>query len=63
MAKSATKSAPKRKAVASGDDAPESKTTTKAQQDAAEALFVGADGAHRTEEQHENHVRRQALGY
>jgi hypothetical protein len=63
MAKSAKKAAPKRKAVASGDDAPETKTSTKAQQDAAEALFTGADGAVRTEEQHENHVRRQALGY
>jgi hypothetical protein len=54
---------PKKKSVASADDAPETKRSTKAQQEAAEALFVGADGAHRTEEQHENHVRRQALGY
>jgi hypothetical protein len=59
MAKKATK----KKAVASGDDTPETKASTKAQQDAAEALFTGADGAVRTEEQHENHVRRQALGY
>lgn len=62
MAKAAKKSAP-RKAVASGDDAPESKGSTKAQQAAAEALFTGADGAVRTEEQHENHLRRQALGF
>jgi hypothetical protein len=61
MAKSTKKTV--RKAVASGNDAPETKTSTKAQQDAAEALFTGADGAVRTEEQHENHVRRQALGY
>jgi hypothetical protein len=61
--KAATRKAAPRKAVASGDDAPETKTSTKAQQDAAEALFTGADGAVRTEEQHENHVRRQALGY
>lgn len=61
MAKS-KKAAPK-KAVASGGDAPETKRSTKAQQEAAEALFTGADGAVRNEEQHENHVRRQALGY
>jgi hypothetical protein len=60
MAKSKTS---RKKAVASGDDAPDTKGSTKAQQDAAEALFTGADGAVRTEEQHENHVRRQALGY
>jgi hypothetical protein len=59
MAKSKTT----RKAVASGDDAPDTKGSTKAQQDAAEALFTGADGAVRTEEQHENHLRRQALGF
>jgi hypothetical protein len=52
-----------KKSVASADDAPEAKRSTKDQQEAAEALFVGADGAHRTEEQHENHVRRQVLGY
>jgi hypothetical protein len=62
MAKTPKKAAP-RKTVASADDAPETKRSTKDQQEAAEALFVGADGAHRTEEQHENHVRRQALGY
>jgi hypothetical protein len=57
------KATPKRQTVASGDQAPETKTTAKAQQEAAEALFTGADGAVRTEEQHENHIRRQALGY
>lgn len=62
MAKTSRKSAP-RKAVASGDDAPDTKASTSAQQKAAEQLFQGADGAVRTEEQHENHVRRQALGY
>jgi hypothetical protein len=61
MAKSAKKTT--KKSVASGDDAPETKTSTKAQQDAAEALFTGADGAVRTEEQHANHLRRQALGF
>jgi hypothetical protein len=62
--KSATKSrAEPHKVVASDRDAPEAKRSTKAQQDAAEALFTGADGAVRTEEQHENHVRRQALGF
>jgi hypothetical protein len=65
MAKSPrkTKAAPKTQVTARGDQAPDAKATTKAQQDAAEALFTGADGAVRTEEQHENHVRRQALGY
>jgi hypothetical protein len=66
MAKSKKATAPKaatKKTVASSDDTPETKTTTKAQQEAAEALFTGADGAVRTEEQHENHVRRMALGY
>jgi hypothetical protein len=64
MAKKATtkKAAPK-KVVASDSDTPETKRGTKAQQEAAEKLFQGADGAMRTEEQHENHVRRQALGY
>jgi hypothetical protein len=62
MAKAAKKAAP-RKTVASGDDAPDTKRSTKAQQEAAEALFTGADGAVRTEEQHENHLRRQALGF
>lgn len=51
------------KQVASGDDAPDSKRSTKAQQEAAEALFTGADGAARNAEQHANHVRLQALGY
>jgi hypothetical protein len=51
------------KVVSSAEDAPETKRSTKAQQDAAEKLFQGADGAVRTEEQHENHVRRAALGY
>lgn len=71
MAKKSTKAAPKKatakaephKVVSSDTDAPETKRSTKAQQDAAEKLFQGADGAHRTEEQHENHVRRQALGF
>jgi hypothetical protein len=53
----------KRQAVASGDQAPETKSGTRAQQEAAEKLFQGADGAMRTEGQHENYVRRQALGY
>lgn len=52
-----------RQTVASGDQAPETKATTKAQQDAAEQLFQGADGAVRTEEQQANHLRRQALGF
>jgi hypothetical protein len=60
--KAAAKAAPK-KVVATDSDTPESKRSTKAQQDAAEALFTGADGAVRNEEQHENHVRRQALGF
>lgn len=55
--------APKRQAVARGDQAPETKATTKAQQKAAKALFTGADGAVRTEEQHENFLRRQATGF
>jgi hypothetical protein len=72
MAKSATKkAAPKKtttkaephKVVSSDGDTPETKRSTKDQQDAAEKLFQGADGAVRTEEQHENHVRRQALGF
>jgi hypothetical protein len=62
MAKASRKAAPK-KAVASADDAPETKRSTKDQQAAAEALFTGADGAVRTEEQNENHLRRQALGF
>jgi hypothetical protein len=44
MAKTPKKAAP-RKTVASADDAPETKRSTKDQQEAAEALFVGADGA------------------
>lgn len=64
MAKAPRKAAaPKKRTVASGDQAPETKTSPRAQQEAAEALFTGADGAVRTEEQHENHIRRQALGY
>lgn len=51
------------KQVASGDDTPETKLSPKAQKEATEKLFTHADTAHRTEEQHENHVRRQALGY
>jgi hypothetical protein len=58
-----SKTTRKTKAVASGDDAPDTKGSTKAQQDAAEALFTGADGAVRNEEQHENHLRRQAVGF
>lgn len=61
MAKKSTN--PTTKTVASGNDAPETKASTKAQQEAAEKLFQGADGAVRNEEQHENHVRRAALGY
>lgn len=57
------KTTKKTKQVASGDDAPETKRSTKAQQEAAEQLFQGADGAVRNADQHENHVRRQALGY
>jgi hypothetical protein len=63
MAKAKTTRKTVAKAVASGDDAPDTKGSTKAQQDAAEALFTGADGAVRNEEQHENHLRRQALGF
>ena len=68
MAKATKKAATKKtaepvKVVASDKDTPETKRSTKEQQEAAEALFTGADGAVRTEEQHENHVRRQALGY
>lgn len=65
MAKKATtkKAAPKRQVTATSDQAPEAKRSTKAQQDAAEKLFEGADGVARNLEQHENHVRRQALGY
>lgn len=66
MAKKATTkkaTTTKRQTVARGDQAPETKTTAKAQQEAAEALFTGADGAVRNEEQHENHLRRQALGF
>jgi hypothetical protein len=59
----AKRKASPRKAVASGDDAPDTKDSVKAQQKAAEQLFTGADGAVRTEEQHENHLRRQALGF
>ena len=62
-AKTSTKKAATKKAVASDSDTPETKRSTKAQQDAAEKLFTHADSAVRTEEQHENHVRRQALGY
>jgi hypothetical protein len=58
-----TKKAEPKKVVASDSDTPESKRSTKAQQEAAENLFTGADGAVRNEEQHENHVRRQALGF
>jgi len=61
-AKTTRKAEPK-KVVSSDSDTPESKRSLKAQQKAAENLFQGADGAVRTEEQHENHVRRQALGY
>lgn len=61
--KAATPKAAPHKTVSSGDDAPDAKKSTKAQQDAAEKLFQGADSAIRTQEQHENHVRRQALGY
>jgi uncharacterized protein (DUF2345 family) len=61
MAKRASRA--KTKQVASGDDAPDTKRSTKDQQQAAERLFQGADGAQRNEEQHENHVRRAALGY
>lgn len=62
MAKTTKKAAPK-KVVASDSDTPETKRSVKDQQDAAERLFQGADGAVRTEKQHENHVRRQALGF
>lgn len=51
------------KVVSSESDTPETKRSTKEQQEAAEKLFTHADTAVRTEEQHENHVRRQALGY
>lgn len=63
MAKASTKKAAPKKVVASDSDTPEAKRSTKAQQDAAEALFQGADGAVRNAEQQENHVRRQALGF
>lgn len=63
MAKKVTTKASPKKSVASGDDTPESKRSTMDQQEAAERLFQGADGAHRTEEQHGNHLRRQVLGY
>jgi hypothetical protein len=59
----AKRKASPRKAVASGDDAPDTKDSVKAQQKAAEQLFTGADGAVRNEEQQENHLRRQALGF
>lgn len=53
-----------------GDQAPEAKKSAKAQSDAAEKLFKDADQAARSglphdinKEQHENYVRRAALGY
>jgi hypothetical protein len=72
MAKTTTKkaSAPKRQAVQHGDQTPEAKATPKEQSDAAKKMFADADEAARagfppdmTVEQHENHVRRAALGY
>jgi hypothetical protein len=63
MAKAKTTKKAPTKTVASDSDTPETKRSTKTQQDAAEKLFQGADGAIRNEEQHENHVRRQALGF
>lgn len=62
-AKTPKKAAAKTKQVASGNDAPDTKRSTKAQQQAAEELFTHADSAVRNADQHENHVRRQALGY
>jgi hypothetical protein len=64
------KAEPKVQQTQRGDETPEAKRTTKEQQRAAEKLFANADdAAHRgyppdiTREQHENIVRRSALGY
>lgn len=69
-AKTAPKAAAPRKAVATDSDTPETKRTVAAQKAATEKLFANADDAvqrglppEMTIEQHENHVRRQALGY
>jgi len=61
--KAAPAKAEPKKVVASDTDTPETRRSTAAQQKAAEELFTGADGAVRNAEQHENHVRRQALGF
>lgn len=68
--KTSKKAAPKTNAVATGDQAPETKASAKAQSDAAEKLFQDADKAaltglppDMTVEQRENQVRRAALGY
>lgn len=60
----------KRQVQKRADQAPEAKTTTKAQSDAAEKLFKDADQAaltglppDMTNEQRENQVRKSALGY
>src|SRR5690348_16985781 len=67
-----TKAAPKRtrQTTKRGDQAPESGTTKAERSAKAEKLFKDADEAAAsglphtmTREQHENHVRRAALGY
>lgn len=61
---------PKTQAQKRGDQAPEAKSSKAAKSAAAEKLFKDADAAAKsglphdiTKEQHENHVRRAALGY
>ena len=66
----APKAAAKTQTTKRGDQAPEAKKTPAAKSAAAQKLFDDADQAQRvglppdmTREQHENHVRRAALGY
>lgn len=70
MAKATTKKTATRQVQKRGDQAPETKATTKAQSAAAEKMFKDADEAalhglpvDMTHEQRETMVRKAALGY